>query len=151
MGAIQGTAAAAGTRIGFQDVQYALQPMNRMGFVLVHTLPPAQQSCLIQGTLRAEQEEAQLNQMLKNGAHRHTHILVYGKHACDETAVNRVTHLRSLGFTEVYHYVGGLFEWLVLQDTFGDNQFPTSGKESDLLRFMPPQQFGVARLENGRD
>jgi hypothetical protein len=45
--------------------------------------------------------------------------------------------LKSLGFRNVFIYLGGMFEWLLLQDVFGANLFPTTVAKVDLLRFAP--------------
>ena len=42
-----------------------------------------------------------------------------------------------LGFEEVYLYPGGLFEWLCLQDIYSDDNFKTTMKELDILKFKP--------------
>jgi len=45
--------------------------------------------------------------------------------------------LTSLGFYNVYIYIGGIFEWLLLQDIYGEKEFPTTNKELDLLKYKP--------------
>jgi hypothetical protein len=47
----------------------------------------------------------------------------------------------------VFVYPGGLFEWLMLQDIYGQNDFPTTKKELDILRFKPPKILNVQLLE----
>ena len=54
----------------------------------------------------------------------------------------------SLGLTEVYVYPGGLFEWLLLQDIYGDDSFPTTKKELDILKYKPVSYFSVKYLQN---
>jgi hypothetical protein len=34
--------------------------------------------------------------------------------------------------------MGGIFEWLLLQDIYGKELFPTTKKEADLLKFKAP-------------
>lgn len=140
------------TKIGFQDVQRALREEPRFSQeepLLISTLKLQEQQCLIAGTHRAEQEEETINRLIKNAACARVTVIVYGKHSCDETAAARAEQLRSLGFGKVYCYVGGLFEWLILQDMYGEKQFPTTSKELDLLKYMPPMVLGRALLENG--
>ena len=43
--------------------------------------------------------------------------------------------------TNIYIYPGGLFEWLCLQDIYGYEKFPTSGKLLDILKFKPKSQI----------
>ena len=38
-------------------------------------------------------------------------LIVYGKNSSDETAEKKYSQLRTLGFSEIYLYTGGLFEW----------------------------------------
>lgn len=141
------------TKIGFQDVQRVLREQSEdrltQSTLLLSTLQVNEQQCLIAGTRRAEEEEQVVNQLLKSTQHANVSVVVYGKHGCDETACARAEQLRSLGFAKVYWYVGGLFEWLILQDMYGEKQFATSGKELDLLKYMPPMVMGRALLENG--
>jgi hypothetical protein len=53
----------------------------------------------------------------------------------------------SLGFFKVYLYLGGMFEWLLLQDIYGNKEFPTSNRQLDLLKYKPNKTFGVSLLE----
>ena len=51
--------------------------------------------------------------------------------------MTKYTQLVNLGFVNVYIYPGGLFEWLCLQDIYGDDEFPTTNKELDILKYKP--------------
>ena len=62
-------------------------------------------------------------------------IIVYGKNCNDEKIFNKYKQLIELGFTNVYIYIGGLFEWLLLQEVYGDEQFPTTSYQLDLLKY----------------
>ena len=46
-------------------------------------------------------------------------------------------------FNHVYIYLGGLFEWLCLQDIYGENAFPTTTHEIDLLKYKPRSHLSV--------
>ena len=48
-------------------------------------------------------------------------------------AYTKHKQLSELGFTNVSLYVGGMFEWLLLQDIYCEENFPTTQKESDIL------------------
>jgi len=37
----------------------------------------------------------------------------------------------------VHIYPGGIFEWLLLQDIYGDDMFKTTSKELDILKYKP--------------
>ena len=41
--------------------------------------------------------------------------------------------LSELGIKNMYVYCGGLFEWLCLQDIYGEDEFPTTIKELEFL------------------
>ena len=56
--------------------------------------------------------------------------------------------LIALGFYNVFIYSGGMFEWLMLQDIFGNDIFPTNKKEFDFLKYKPQQILNVSLLEN---
>jgi hypothetical protein len=45
-----------------------------------------------------------------------------------------------LGFKNVRVYPGGMFEWLLLQDIYGAASFPTTSKETDILKYKPPKR-----------
>ncbi|HIF15020.1 MAG TPA: hypothetical protein EYQ86_06785 [Bacteroidetes bacterium] len=55
--------------------------------------------------------------------------------------------LVSLGFTQIYIYPGGLFEWLMLQDIYGYDEFPTTKKQLDFLKYKARQRLNVGLLE----
>ena len=91
------------------------------------------QGCLITGTMDASNETNVINQLIKSDLERR--IVVYGENACDEGLVNKYNQLIKLGFSNVHIYPGGMFEWLMLQDIYGDDFFPTTRKCSDILSF----------------
>lgn len=130
-------------RVNFEDVQYAI---DNDEYVLVNTLPSGKQGCLIQGTIHADDETLKLNKLLRENVT--TKIVVYGENANDPRVETKCHQLRSLGFIYVYLYGGGLFEWLLLQDVYGDDMFKTTTKESDHLRYRGAQQLGVRRIKN---
>lgn len=131
------------TKIGFEDVQYA---RHNSGFLLVNTLPETRQSCLIEGTIPADEEVAILNKHLKENIG--TRIIVYGENSTDGKVGPKCDQLRALGFYNVYCYEGGLFEWLLLQDIYGADNFRTTSEELEHLKFKSPRLFGVMRLTN---
>lgn len=119
-------------KINYEDVQRA---SKGDGFTIISTLPPTRQGCLITGTVQCGQEEALLNDMMKTS--QATKIIVYGLNCNDDTIYGKYDHLRKCGFSSVYLYVGGLFEWLCLQDIFGNELFGTTEAEDDLLKYQP--------------
>ena len=120
-------------KANFEDIQYILQ--KNKGTILLNTLHVNNQSCLIPNTLPLHSEESVINEMLntnKNG-----HIVIYGKNSNDESIFKKSEQLTKLGFSNVYVYIGGMFEWLCLQDIYGDELFPTTKKELDILKYKP--------------
>ena len=51
-------------KVGFEDILYATQ--HRDICILLNTLPPSEQMCLISGTLLMETEEKVINKLLQN-------------------------------------------------------------------------------------
>ena len=120
-------------KINFEDVQYAIKNINQ--YIIINTLPNTEQDCLIKHTLSYEQEESTINELLGNYDFNNKKLIVYGKNSSDETAEKKYSQLRTLGFSEIYLYTGGLFEWMLLQDIYGNTEFPTTKKVLDLLKY----------------
>ena len=76
-------------------------------FIIINTLDEREQNCLIKGTISPSS--------------------IYKKYE----------KLLSLGFNNIFVYAGGIFEWLCLQDIYGENEFPTTSKELDILKYKP--------------
>lgn len=131
-------------KINFEDVQYVLK--NPEGHLLINTLSETEQECLILNTMNIKNEENIINSCIKNGR-KDIKIIIYGKNCNDEKIYNKYNQLSSLGFYNVYVYVGGLFEWLLLQDIYGENEFQTTKKELDILKYKPNKVLNVPLLE----
>jgi len=48
----------------------------------------------------------------------------------------------------IYIYPGGIFEWLCLQDIYGDELFPTTKKELDILKYKPRSKLNNLYITN---
>ena len=114
--------------------------------VIISTLPVERQQCLLSGTLSAAEEVAVLNQTLSSGNPTEFRIVIYGENSCDDTLVVKYSQLVKLGFNNVHIYVGGLFEWLLLQDIYGSDMFPTTSMEKDFLKFKGRKKISVKML-----
>ena len=55
----------------------------------------------------------------------------------DESVIKKYKQLVSLGFENTYIYLGGMFEWLLLQDIYGNDNFPTTSRELDIMKYKP--------------
>ena len=120
------------SKINFENVQEATKTKS---IILINTLSRENQGCLIRGTITADKEESLINECLKKN--KRVTIFIYGKNNNDETVIKKHKQIVDLGFKNVYIYSGGLFEWLLMQDIYGDENFPTTTKELDLLRYKP--------------
>ena len=74
-------------------------------------------------------------------------IVIYGKNCNDDTVEKKYNQLLSIGFYNIFVYNGGMFEWLMLQDIYGIEMFPTIKKEIDFLKYKPKQRLNIALLE----
>lgn len=120
--------AASTTLVNYENV-------NQPNIVLIHIMEESQK-LLIAGSLTAEIETKRVNEMLSNYEYD-TKIVVYGRNSRDyEKLLEKQKQLKSLGFRNVYIYLGGMFEWLLLQDVYGVKEFPTTpGIKPDPLTF----------------
>jgi 23S rRNA pseudoU1915 N3-methylase RlmH len=131
-------------KINFEDVQYIIK--NPETHIIINTLPSGEQDCLLPNTMNIHKEEEIMNQLLHNGK-KQVKVIIYGANSNDDKLYTKYQQLTSLGFYNVFVYPGGLFEWLMLQDIYGETDFPTTKKELDILRFKPNKIFNVQLLE----
>jgi len=106
---------------------------SKTNFLIINTLANDNQNCLIKNTIPANKEADQLNDKLNND--KNVNIVIYGENSCDDSIVKKYNQLYKLGFMNLYVYIGGLFEWLLLQDIYGDEEFPTTDKIIDILKY----------------
>ena len=139
-----GNTQSSSIKINYEDVQYVLK--NSETHMLINTLGENEQNCLIINTVNFKNEEALINKFLKTG-NKQVKIIIYGRNCNDENVFKKYNQLTSLGFYNVYIYSGGLFEWLMLQDIYGSEEFPTTKKELDILKFKPNKVLNVPLLE----
>lgn len=130
--------------INFEDVQTVIN--NNYDTIIINTLDINKQNCLILGTIPIDTETKIMNEQLQKN--KNIRIIIYGMNSIDESIVKKYEQLSSLGFTDVYIYLGGLFEWLLLQDIYGMALFPTTSIEQDLLKYKGRQQFNLRMLKN---
>ncbi len=140
------TASGNKNRINFEDIQAIVSGSgSNGGMIMISTLPTEFQKCVIRGTIPAENEEALINNIIsgKDVRGENITVVVYGKNAADETVTEKYEQLIKLGMPRVCIYTGGMFEWLLLQDVYGGELFPTTGNELDILRYRAPRFVGV--------
>lgn len=130
-------------KVGFEDVQLCSQFKNDNNIILINTMPSTQQNCLIANTLSILREEQIINEALDNYEMKQKKVIIYGKNSTDNIVELKARQLINLGFTNIYVYYGGLFEWLLLQDVFGEQEFSTNIKVYDILKYKPEQIISV--------
>jgi hypothetical protein len=131
-------------KVNFEDIQFILY--NKNNYILINTLEESCQNCLIPNTVPPERETELINHLIQTGK-KDIRIVIYGKNCNDDKIYKKYNQLQTLGFHNIYVYTGGIFEWLMLQDIYGEKEFPTSKKELDILRFKPPKKLDVKLLE----
>lgn len=141
-------------KVNFEDIQNILSNefnhsshsnhSNIQKTLLINTLDNTNesQSCIIPKTLHFTEEETIMNNYLKNN--KDVSIVIYGKNANDTTVYAKYNQLIELGFTNVYIYQGGMFEWMLLQDIYSSEHFKTTSKELDILKFKPKSEMSIA-------
>ena len=119
--------------VNFEDVQKFVS--DTKSHVIINVMEISDQDILILNTISAETEADVINSLIDEGEFDRK-ILVYGKNNGDiEKIFNKQKKLMNYGFTEVYVYLGGLFEWVLLQDIYGKDLFKTSRSVSDILSY----------------
>lgn len=131
-------------KINYEDIQFVIK--NPETYILINTLNDSEQDCLIPNTISIQKEVDIINKLIKNG-NKQIKIIIYGKNCNDEKIYAKYNQLNSLGFYNVYIYTGGLFEWVILQDIYGDTEFPTTKKELDILKFKSNKILNIHLLE----
>ena len=117
-------------KVNYEDIQYVIK--NSEIHITINTL--------------IHKEEEFINQLIHSG-NKQVKIIIYGRNCNDEKIYTKYQQLTSLGFYNVYVYPGGLFEWLMLQDIYGNTEFPTTKKELDILRYKPNKILNIQLLE----
>lgn len=139
-----GNTQSTSIKINYEDIQYILK--NPENHILINTLSSSEQNCLIINTININNEETVINNCIRRG-NKDIKIIVYGKNSNDDKIYNKYNQLTSLGFHNVFIYTGGLFEWLMLQDIYGEQEFPTTKKELDILKYKPNKVLNIPLLE----
>jgi len=122
----------------FEDILFSFN--HDKDFILISTLPATQQIYLIHNTVPYHIEEKVINDSITNYSQQT--IIIYGKNSSDITIETKYLQLRNLGHPEdkLFIFYGGLFEWSLLKDVYGD-AFKTTSNGNDILHFKPTLQF----------
>ena len=130
-------------KINYEDMQTVVT--NPEVYLIINTLSPSDQKCLIVNTTNVDEEEILINKYMKEN--KAIRIIIYGKNCNDESIQKKYQQLLTLGFYNIFIYTGGMFEWLMLQDIYGRDMFPTTKKEQDLLKYKSNHLLNIALLE----
>lgn len=125
--------------VSYKYIQDIIEDRNS---VLINTLDDSitTQACLILSSIHAIDEIDVIDKILSNtdslGRTTETvEIVIYGKNSTDMTTWVKYNQLIDYGFERVKIYTGGIFEWMLLQDIYGDDLFPTTAPNRDILKF----------------
>ena len=138
-----GNSQSSSIKINYEDIQYVIK--NSENYIFINTLDENEQECLIKNTINFKNEESIINKYIET--YKQIKIIIYGRNCNDEKIYLKYNQLYSLGFYNIYIYTGGLFEWLMLQDIYGEKDFPTSKKEIDILKYKPSKVLNIQLLE----
>jgi len=127
-------------KVNFEDIQNVLNDQVK-NVLIINTLENTSEAqyCVLPGTVSYANEEKIINDYLNDN--KKIRIIIYGKNVNDISIYKKYTQLVELGFENVYVYPGGMFEWLLLQDIYGDDLFKTTARELDILKYKPENQF----------
>ena len=131
-------------KVNYEDIQEAIKDKNT---IIINTMSVDNQSCLIARTTSVQSEVKILNESLRRN--KEVRIIIYGMNSSDDTTVTKYEQLTKLGFYNVFVYPGGMFEWILLQDIYGDDLFATTKKELDILKYKPHSAMNMRFIENG--
>ena len=136
---------ASNNKIGYEDVLFSIEKTSK--HILINTMEGNLQHCLIKSTLSIVNEDTVLNQIIDKSQFKGVIIIIYGCNAVDISVDKKYKQLIDLGFPNVYIYNGGMFEWLLLQDIYGQDNFPTTSCDLDILKYKPRSKLNVPLLE----
>uniref|UniRef100_A0A6C0IB73 Rhodanese domain-containing protein n=1 Tax=viral metagenome TaxID=1070528 RepID=A0A6C0IB73_9ZZZZ len=139
------TTTAGNKKVGFDDVIYMIKNPKPI-FMLINTMPLSEQDNLIKNTISYQMEEKIINDILQDYTKNPEHylIIVYGKNGADDSVDKKYKQLTGFGFPNTFVYYGGMFEWILLQDVYGKEYFPTTNTEiKDPLKYMVKRKIIV--------
>lgn len=124
-------------KVSYEDLQMVVYRNSNIqhSTLLINTLPPSLQHCLIKTTVDIRFEERVVNTFIQKRPD--IMIIVYGKNSNDITILHKYEQLVKLGFTNVHIYTGGIFEWMLLHEIYGKDLFKITRYEIDILRYRP--------------
>jgi rhodanese-related sulfurtransferase len=136
-------------KVSYEDIQMVVYRNTHIphSTLIINTLPPSLQHCLIKTTVDIQYEEQIVNTMFHKNPN--IMIIVYGKNSNDITILHKYEQLVKLGFTNVHIYTGGIFEWMLLYEIYGKDLFKITRYEIDILRYRPKSVLLGAMMGGG--
>ena len=136
-------------KVSYEDIQMIVYRNSHIpnSTILINTLPPSLQHCLIKTTVDIRIEEQLMNKCLMSNPN--VMIIIYGKNSTDITILHKYEQLVKLGFTNVHIYTGGIFEWMLLHEIYGKDLFKITRYEIDILRYRPKSVLLAAMTGGG--
>lgn len=137
-------------KVSYEDIQMVVYQNTNIphSTLIINTLPPSLQHCLIKTTADIRYEEQLVNTFIHKN--RDIMIIVYGKNSNDITILHKYEQLVKLGFTNVHIYTGGIFEWMLLYEIYGKELFKITRYEIDILRYRPKSVLLGAMVGGGK-
>lgn len=118
--------------ISFEDMLYSI----KNNYTILTTLTINECENIIEGTVTPNKEEDLINKLIDK-YELNEPIIIYGRNTCDMEVMIKYKNLKTFGFTNIFIYRGGMFEWMMLQDIYGNDVFITTKNELDILKFKP--------------
>lgn len=136
-------------KVSYEDLQMVIYRNSNIqhSTLIINTLPPSLQHCLIKTTVDIRFEERVVNTFIHKKPD--IMIIVYGKNSNDITILHKYEQLVKLGFTNVHIYTGGIFEWMLLHEIYGKDLFKITKYEIDILRYRPKSVLLAAMAGGG--
>ena len=100
--------------------------------VLISVFAEDDQNLLIAGTVPCAKEV----EAVESAIAAKRSIIVYGRNSHDERVFTKYAQIKKLGGL-VKVYLGGLFEWILLNEIYGNDRFPLTAKVVDLYQYRP--------------
>jgi len=130
-------------------IQYAsfedIKKTTEKNYILINTLPPTEQNCLIDNTVSINNEVTCVEKAIKNKSI----IIIYGYNTNDLTIYKKYKQIRQdLRHKNVFIYAGGMFEWLLLQDIYSKDEFTTTDNELDILKYKSSSDINKLLIKN---
>jgi hypothetical protein len=113
------------------NFEFIKNNMYNNEYIIINTLQEHNQNILIANTLSIENEIKILNTYIKQN--NNIKIIIYGENSNDNNIIKKYNQLEKLGFKKLYIYLGGLFEWLLLNEIYGEENFPIVNKNNELI------------------